>query len=548
MAERISDGIKYSAFTSGEDIILIDSSTTIFEKANLFIRDTLKEGLDENSFIIGYALLCGNSDYVQSQVFDTYRQAGVAHIFAVSGLHIGFVALVLRFLLKRLKINPYVKVLIIVLGLLFYSGICGFSASSLRATVMYGTLLFSSCMGERYDGLSSLSFAFIIILLINPLQLYCAGFILSFTVVFGITILSKPIANLFKFLPKKLASAIGLVLSAQVFSMPACILLFNSFSLVSVLINLVLVPIVGVIFIILIACTLIGGIFSISAITLFVQSYVLQGVDYAINFFDYSVFMVGGLVIGGFAIFYYLSLITASGLINLKIKLRASLSILFALIFLIGTIVLTVSENKTSKVYVLGSTGLCAVVIDTPTEDYMVVNNFTKNFSINRVQSLSSYHDIHEIEGLYITNNMYGIDVNSLMTKLNSVLKINNVYFAKPRDEIELSVLKKSFKKTQFFACGSGGEYLPQGLPITFGEKGYLAQGKINDYAFACFGSMGNTFVSVNQTDREYNLVVGYDYLERINLCYQNQTIISYINSNQFTSAQNNGTVRLKIS
>ena len=547
MAERLSDGIKYSAFINAEDVLIRDNSTTIFEKANLFIRDTLKEGLDEKSFIIGYALLCGNSDYIQSEVFSPYRKAGVAHIFAVSGLHIGFVALILSFLLKRLKINPYVKVIITVLALLFYAGICGFSASSLRATIMYGILLLSSNMGERYDGLTSVSLAFILILLINPIQLYCAGFILSFTVVLGITLLAKPIEKLFKFLPKKIASSLGVVFSAQLFSIPASILLFGEFSIIAVAVNLVFVPIVGVIFILLFVCTILGGVFSFSYTALFLPNNILIGIDYLINLFDYSLFVIGGITIGVFVIFYYLALICASGLVNLKGKIRAIISIAFAVIFTIGGTVLTVTENQNSKIYVLGSRGVCATIIDTSEENIMIVSDYSKTFSLSRLNSLSNYKNIEQIDRLYITKNQNGIDVNSLLTKLNGVFNVKQVYFAKDREEMELSVLQKSFEGTLFFACGDSGKYLPENSPIRFGENGYMASGSIDGYTFAVFGSMGKNTVQVSESEQNYSLLVAYDYLERINNYYKNQRFISYRPYSIFEDAEQNGTVTIKI-
>ncbi len=547
MAERVLDGVKYSTFINAEDVLVKDNDTTLFEKANLFIRDTLRKGLEEKPFIVAYALLCGNSDYVQSEVFTPYRKAGVAHIFAVSGLHIGFVAVVLSFVLKRLKINPYVKVFITVLGLLFYSGICGFSASSLRATVMYGILLLCSSMGERYDGLTSISLAFILILLINPIHLYCAGFILSFVVVLGITLLSKPIQKLFKFLPQKLASGVAVVISAQLFSIPASILLFGNFSLIAVIINLLFVPIVGAIFILLFVCTILGGIFSIEAITLFIPNYVLIAVNYLINLFDYSIFMIGGITIGAFAIFYYLALITASGIVNVRGKVKAISSMIFALIFIVGATVLTVKENRASKIYVIGSRGVCTTVIDMPEENLMIVNNFTKNFSVSRLKSLSTYNGIEQIDRLYITKNQNGIDVNSLLTKLNGVFSVKEVYFAKERDSVELSVLEKSFEGTLFFACGENGKYIPENSPIKFSENGYMAMGNIDEFSFALFGSMGRKTVSLRSSDKNYSLIVAFDYLERINGVYKNQRFISYRPYSIFEDAEQNGTVAIKI-
>ncbi len=247
-ANDIERGIKYNASLSIDEISVVDNNTTIFERINLFIKNSLKLGLDESEFTVGYALLTGNSSYMDYDLISSYREAGVAHIFAVSGLHIGFLASVLMFLFKKIKINPYIKSGIIVAVLFMYCGICGFSASSLRATIMASVSLFAFSRGDRYDGLTALSMSAIIILLISPIQLLCVGFQLSFAVVVGILTLSKPISNLLKFLPNKLALSLGAVLSAQIFSMPICLYAFGQTSLISIAANIIFIPIVSFIF------------------------------------------------------------------------------------------------------------------------------------------------------------------------------------------------------------------------------------------------------------------------------------------------------------
>ena len=182
----------------------------MFESINIFIRDTLKVGLDLDEFTVAYALLCGNSDYMETEIIENFRASGVAHIFAVSGLHIGFFAVILNFITDKLRFNKYVKFFFVVSVLLFYSGVCGFTASSIRATIMTAVMLLAGLIGKKYDGLSSVALAGIIVLLYAPIQLFCVGFQLSFGVVLGINILSRPISKLLGFLPQKISSLSGI--------------------------------------------------------------------------------------------------------------------------------------------------------------------------------------------------------------------------------------------------------------------------------------------------------------------------------------------------
>ena len=201
MSNDIVDKIKYSAFAYSKDVIVIENNANIFQKINTGIKNVLKSGMSETSFSIAYAMLTGGSETIDDEVITIFRNTGVAHIFAVSGLHIGFLAVALTLLFSKIRINAYLKACIISLILFLYSGVCGFSASSIRACIMCTVMLLTNITGHRYDGLTSVSIACIIILILSPVQLFCVGFQLSFTVVIGILIFTPAITKLFKFLP-----------------------------------------------------------------------------------------------------------------------------------------------------------------------------------------------------------------------------------------------------------------------------------------------------------------------------------------------------------
>ena len=142
-ANNISGKVKYFTYLDSEDVAIKGNKLTIFEKCNLFLKDSLKSGLKEEEFALAYAMILGNSDYMDFGILNQFRSAGIAHIFAVSGLHIGFIALVLKWIFDKLKINKYLKLILIGVTTFFYAGICGFSASSIRATIMCIVMLFS---------------------------------------------------------------------------------------------------------------------------------------------------------------------------------------------------------------------------------------------------------------------------------------------------------------------------------------------------------------------------------------------------------------------
>lgn len=139
-AVNLVNGVKYRANVEEGRYYLYGGGQTLFEKAAAIIKDTLKAGLPEEEFSVAAALLTGEEGYMDGDVLENFRNGGVAHIFAVSGLHIGFLAGVVFFLLKSCRVRGVPKVLISAAVLVFYAGICGFSPSSLRAAVMASVL------------------------------------------------------------------------------------------------------------------------------------------------------------------------------------------------------------------------------------------------------------------------------------------------------------------------------------------------------------------------------------------------------------------------
>ncbi len=443
-AENISNGVKYTANVNALDIANRGNILTIFERCNLFIKDSLEKGLKHDEFALSYAMLSGDSDYMDYGVLSRFRATGVAHIFAVSGLHIGFLAMALKLLFKKLKVNKYLSTAIIVFTLFFYAGVCGFSSSSLRASIMCAVLLISELFFARYDPLSSVSISATILLLISPMELFCVGFQLSFAVVVGIMTLSSGISKIFKFLPLKISNTLGTVFSAQLASIPISLASFGEVSVISVLANLIFIPIVSVIFIAIFICTIVGGIFGVSNITLFLVQYVLQAINFLINLIDYSVFMVGDIIMGVFAIGYYLALFIACQNVNVKKLTSIILSISIALVSIGGTIFLTVNDKNSSKIIVSGATNMCFSMVVEEKENSMVLSHYSSG-SINGYKRVVNKEKIEKVDNLFLLENSVK-DLQVLLTKLNEVKLPEKVYYYGTIEKEEELAITSSFK------------------------------------------------------------------------------------------------------
>ncbi len=444
----ISEKIKHYTYIDGSVVSLIESDLTVFEKVNRFIKDTLKEGMDDEEFSIAYSLLLGKSDYMDDDVLTSFRQTGVAHIFAVSGLHIGFLALALEFILSKVRIKKTVRAGIIVLALFFYSGVCGFTASSIRACIMTSVLLISNIRGKKYDVLSSISLAFTIILLVSPMQLFCLGFLLSFSAVLGIVLFSNKLKKIIMKIkiPEKIANACATSISAQIITLLILIKTFNGVSIISVLVNILLVPIVGVIFVMLFVLLIIGGIFSIETVALFIPSVLIKGIKYVVLFFDREFLLVTFAVTVFSAVLYYLCVLISSGLLNIKIIIKRFVCLCLSIGFIGITVVYTIQNNNLSMVTLISNGSLYSAVVEDDGKTFVIVNNATENFSMLKL----NYVVNEDIDGLVLLcDKEQDEKLYYLVNRFNEYYDIENIYLQVSKES--RNNFRKSFSNGLYF-------------------------------------------------------------------------------------------------
>jgi len=191
-----------------------------------------------NGMLIGYRK--GLSEEVQ----EAFSNAGLTHIMAVSGANVAFLILPLSFLFRQLRIRKRVSNLLIMLFLAMFVFITGFEPSVLRAVLMAYVVLTAAILYEKPDVYASLAFSCIILLLANPCMLFHAGFQLSYMATLGIVMLQKNICKLIKRcrIPGKAAEIMAVTLAAQLGTMPVTITHFNRMSLIAVIPNMLVAP------------------------------------------------------------------------------------------------------------------------------------------------------------------------------------------------------------------------------------------------------------------------------------------------------------------
>lgn len=215
------------------------------------------------SFLI--ALLTGQRTDIEPDTRDAFASAGIAHVLAVSGLHVGILAALLLLSLMPLDLtgSRLPRYLLVILLVWAFAVLTGLGAPVVRAAVMTTCLLAGMMLQRPRSAVNSLSVAAFIILMFNPRSLYDAGFILSFGVTAGIILLAVPLTP-FGGRERRRLHALLLWVTvpcvAFLCSWVASAIFFHSVSLLFLPLNLLLAPLLpcyvytALLYLLLLAC------------------------------------------------------------------------------------------------------------------------------------------------------------------------------------------------------------------------------------------------------------------------------------------------------
>lgn len=258
-----SKNVSLTGFGSeGYAKIVTTENRSLAQKYKLKVKEGLDFWLDEDYSELAYTMMFGDRGELDEDISTVFKSSGIAHLLAVSGLHVGFIVTLLSALLGLFKANDKIKFIVISVVVFVYAMLCGFTISVTRALIMTVVLLYMKMRGKEYDGISSLALACVLVLLFSPFQIYSAGFRLSFGAVLGIVLLAKTLERVFsKVFHKKLASALAVSISAQIGTIPTLMMCFDNLSVFSSVANLFAIPIASVAFMAMFSFSILASIF-----------------------------------------------------------------------------------------------------------------------------------------------------------------------------------------------------------------------------------------------------------------------------------------------
>lgn len=405
-------------------------------------RQILNDSMSETNAGIAYGVLFGDSSFIEDDVRSNFSHAGISHILAVSGLHVGVLVGLILFLLNRLKMNKYVNLTILILILLFYAYLCNFSPSILRATIMYAVFYSAGVFGEEFDKLNSWCLAGIVILFFSPISLFSISFQLSFVCIFAIFMLSPYIIKILGKLKlgKFLSGSLGVSVAINILTLPLIANYFNNVSLIGVFANILVLPLFTVTYIILFTFLLICLVFPFMAFILKIPEFFIHvlvrisSVLSNIKFLSFSIFKVGYL-----SIMLLMLALWFQNYIIIKSKFKMIISLSLVMIAIISFVVNIIPRTYYNKNFKL-------IYSQYKTNSIVLVCN-------NRVVLLGSVD-----KSMYLRNSLYSKKINQIndyiatdfeLNKIDETLdlmveyRIKNIYLAK-------GIIQNSFVQEKF--------------------------------------------------------------------------------------------------
>ena len=212
------------------------------------MRDVIVRHLSPFSAGILNAIILGERQNVSAHTRDVLVYSGTVHIIAIAGLHLGIVAFIILLILKIIKISRKPRYILTILLLIVYCILTGANIPVMRATIMAAMLLLVYFLEREGNIYNALSLAALIILAVNPWQLFEVSFQLSFLSVISIVWLSPKVKSIF---PEKLNKLPWVGFLSSIFSvsfaawlglLPLIAYYFGILSPITILANMIIVP------------------------------------------------------------------------------------------------------------------------------------------------------------------------------------------------------------------------------------------------------------------------------------------------------------------
>ncbi|MCM1467425.1 MAG: ComEC family competence protein, partial [Alistipes sp.] len=215
------------------------------------------------------SLVLGDKSELDAQIKQLYQVNGIAHILAISGLHISILGMGLYRFLRKFCVPFPISFLIGSFVMVCYGVMTGNSVSTVRALIMFLVCISADVLGKSYDSISALALAAVLLLVPYPKLLWNSGFLLSFLAVTGVTVVKPALSEAFGNPRGKLLDAFLVSLGVSMTTLPVLLCAYYETAVYSVFLNLIIIPLMTFLMISVVFAGL-TGLFSLTLGTVFV--------------------------------------------------------------------------------------------------------------------------------------------------------------------------------------------------------------------------------------------------------------------------------------
>lgn len=408
------------------------------ERINRVFDDNLDEG---NSSIIK-SMILGDSSYMMDEELQLYRELGLGHILAVSGLHIGIIASFILNILVKFTISRRTSS-IITIGILFlYGYLIGFPHSMMRGIIMFSLMIMTKLLYEHSNPINVLAFSALIVLFINPFSIFGLGFILSYTAVLSLYLFTRRIEIVFYPYKGYIFTTLSAVLAVNIGLLPIQAYYFNYISILGIFANLINIPILSLSLILSISMFLVDYIlpFLIPGFSILVNVILnfersIRGVLHRFSPLNFSLASPSLDMI----IIYYLGIAIMLRFIDISaLKMNVRKSILIFVCFIIVFNFINIIQDDSLELH----------FIDVGQGDSLLIRNRDKDILIDTGGSLLSNYvgeqitlpylqklGINQLNGVIISH--FDADHTGALPILIDNIEIKNIYGSYiPEDDI----------------------------------------------------------------------------------------------------------------
>ena len=398
-------GVAYNADVSDDEINVISNKVKIdsyFYNVKGYFEDTIDTLFSNDMQGIAKGLILGEKGDISQEDYDKYKHGGTASILAVSGLHFGIISIFLFWCLSLIGLGR--KTTYVITGILMfaYAGVVGFTVSALRALIMAWVIIIANLLGRRKDYLSFLCIAYIISLIINPTSLFTAGFLLSFSAVFSILALNKPLSIIFKWMPKKLRGLPSASIGASIGTAPIIINFFYYVSLIGVFANIIIIPIGSIAVIAVLISVLLGQTLGIPFA--FIGEFLIKLMNDIMDLMlkiPFASLSVKALPII-FVILWFIMIFVVSKYFLARKKMKWILTIIIIIMMTVILFFVPFNEKEELNVYFFDVGQGDAAFIKTPIGNCYMIDT-GRDYKYNEIERFLASNG-YKLEGLFLTH------------------------------------------------------------------------------------------------------------------------------------------------